>query len=219
MSQTQSNTSLRDAMYAMSLAKPIPDVETVEEFVRRFPEHAEALTDFAIELAMDALAHGTDDDEVEMPVNMEVEDPSVSRVMSNFQNRLFDKAQKRASELPARAETVPVVNPFATLDRNRFRALTSRLEINSAFLSKLRDRAIEPATIPRGYCQHIAEEMDERLEVITSHLYALPEAVHARQFYKADAKPILGVRQSFEDAVQSSGLTEEQRRRLLSFQS
>jgi hypothetical protein len=217
MNQTMSNTPLRDAMYAMSLAKPIPDAELLDEFVRRYPEHAEALTDFAIELAVDALMHGDDDEEAEVPVDMEAINPAVSRVMSQFQNRLFEMAQKRAVEPPARAATASVANPFADLDRGGFRALASRLDINSAFLSKLRDRMIEPTTIPNGYCRHVAQEMDEDFEALTAHLYAPPEVAHARQYYKSEGKPGIGTRQSFEEAVRDSGLTEEQQRRLLSF--
>ena len=54
MTETTTNKSLSDAMYAMSLAKRIPDAELVEDFVRRYPLHAEALTEFAVELAIDA---------------------------------------------------------------------------------------------------------------------------------------------------------------------
>jgi len=39
--------SLRDAMYAMSLAKAVPDAELLDEFARRYPNHANALTEFA----------------------------------------------------------------------------------------------------------------------------------------------------------------------------
>jgi hypothetical protein len=113
--------------------------------------------------------------------------------------------------------TASVTNPFADLDRGRFRALASQLDINTAFLSKLRDRTIEPATIPRAYCSHVADEMDEDFEALAAHLYAPPEVAHARQYYKSEGKPGVGARQSFQEAVRNSGLTEEQQRRLLSF--
>ena len=45
-------------MYAMSLAKAVPDAELLDEFARRYPQHADALTEFAIELAIDALMQG-----------------------------------------------------------------------------------------------------------------------------------------------------------------
>jgi hypothetical protein len=112
-----------------------------------------------------------------------------------------------------------VENPFATLDRQEFRSLASLLDINNAFLSKLRDRTIEPISIPKTYCRHLAQEMDEDAEAMVAHLYAPQESVAAsRQLYKAEGKPAATARQSFEEAVKTSGLSEEQQRRLLSFQ-
>lgn len=216
MNQTLTNTPLRDAIYALALAKPVPDAELLDEFARRYPQYADALTDFAIELAIDALQHG--DDDLDIPADPDAISAVVSRVMSRFQNRLFEISQKRAAaEPPARAVTASIQNPFSSRDRAGFRALASQLDINAAFLSKLRDRNIDPATIPRGYCRHIAEEMDEDIETMAAHLYAPPEASPARQYYKAAGKPNVHVRQSFEEAVRGSGLTEEQQRRLLSF--
>ena len=55
MMMTATQTSLRDAMYAMSLAKAVPDAELLDEFARLYPQYADALTEFAIELAIDSL--------------------------------------------------------------------------------------------------------------------------------------------------------------------
>jgi hypothetical protein len=217
MNQIMTNTPLRDAMYAMSLAKSVPDAELLDEFVRRYPEHAEALTDFAIELAIDALTHGDDDEETEVPTDLEAISSAVSRVMSQFQNRLFEVSQERTAAPSARVATTSIANPFASLDRERFRALASSIDANAVMLSKLRDRLIDPATIPRGFCDHLADEMDEPVDALIAHLYAPPEVSSARQLYKAVGKPTLTARQSFEEAVAGSGLSDEQQRRLLSF--
>lgn len=215
MTPTMTDTPLRDAMYAMSLAKAVPDAELLDEFVRRYPEHADALTEFAIELALDGLQHG--DDDLDVPADPDAVSPVVSRVMSQFQNRLFEISQKQAPSPAARATTASVANPFAALDRDGFRALASRLDINTALLSKLRDRHIEPATIPSGFCRHVAEEMQEGFDLLSIHLYAPPEAAPVHQYYKAEGKPKVHAQQSFAEAVRGSGLSEEQQRRLLSF--
>jgi len=216
MINAATQTSLRDAMYAMSLAKAVPDAELLDEFARRYPQHADALTEFAIELAIDSLMHRSDEEDV--PADADAISDVVSRVMSQFENQLFERRQARAATPPARAATASVENPFAALDRQGFRALASRLDINSAFLSKLRDRTIEPISIPKTYCRHLAEEMDEETEAMAAHLYAPQESVAAgRQLYKAEGKPAATARQSFEEAVKTSGLSEEQQRRLLSF--
>ena len=209
-------TSLRDAMYAMSLAKAVPDAELLDEFARRYPQYADALTEFAIELAIDSLMHRSDEEDV--PADADAISAVVSRVMSQFENQLYERRQARAATPPARAATTSLENPFATLDRQGFRALASQLDVNNAFLSKLRDRSIEPISIPKGYCRHLADEMDEEIEAMAAHLYAPQESVAAgRQLYKAEGKPTTTARQSFEEAVKTSGLSEEQQRRLLSF--
>jgi hypothetical protein len=217
MIMTATQTSLRDAMYAMSLAKAVPDAELLDEFARLYPKYADALTEFAIELAIDSLMHRSDEEDV--PAVADAISDMVSRVMSQFENQLFERRQARAATPPARAATASVENPFAALDRQGFRSLVSQLDVNSAFLSKLRDRTIEPISIPKAYCRHLAQEMDEDAEAMVAHLYAPQESVAAgRQLYKAEGKPAATARQSFEDAVKTSGLSEEQQRRLLSFQ-
>ena len=216
MIMTATQTSLRDAMYAMSLAKAVPDAELLDEFARLYPKYADALTEFAIELAIDSLMHRSDEEDV--PVNADAISDVVSRVMSQFENQLFERRQARAVTPPARAATASVENPLAALDRQGFRALVSQLDVNSVFLSKLRDRTIEPISIPKAYCRHLAQEMDEDAEAMVAHLYAPQESVAAgRQLYKAEGKPAATARQSFEEAVKTSGLSEEQQRRLLSF--
>jgi len=216
MITTATQTSLRDAMYAMSLAKAVPDAELLDEFARLYPKYADALTEFAIELAIDSLMHQSDEEDV--PADADAISDVVSRVMSQFENQLFERRQARAATPPARAATASVENPFAALDRQGFRALVSQLDVNSAFLSKLRDRTIEPISIPKAYCRHLAQEMDEDAEAMVAHLYAPQESVAAgRQLYKAEGKPAATARQSFEEAVKTSGLNEEQQRRLLSF--
>ena len=216
MINAATQTSLRDAMYAMSLAKAVPDAELLDEFARRYPQHADALTEFAIELAIDSLMYRSDEEDV--PADADAISDVVSRVMSQFENQLYERRQALAATPPARAATASVENPFTTLDRQGFRALASRLDINSAFLSKLRDRTIEPISIPKAYCRHLAEEMEEEIEAMAAHLYAPQESVAAgRQLYKAVGKPAATARQSFEEAVKTSGLSEEQQRRLLSF--
>lgn len=208
-------TSLRDAMYAMSLAKAVPDPELLDEFARRYPQHADALTEFAIELAIDSLMHRSDEEDI--PADLDAISPVVSRVMSQFENQLYERRQARAATPPARAATTSVVNPFAALDRAGFRALASRIDVSTAMLSKLRDRQIDPVTIPKGFCKLAADEMDIPEETLTAHLFAVPEVSQARQFYKAEGKPSMTARQPFEQAVQNSGLSDEQQRRLLSF--
>jgi len=55
------------------------------------------------------------------------------------------------------------------------------------------------------------------LEDLSTHLCSATEVSTDRQFFKAEGKPRATGRQTFEEAVRNSGLSEEQQRRLLSF--
>ena len=131
----KTDTSLKHAMYALSLAARVPDAELLDEFVRRYPQHAEALTEFAIELTADAMLDGNE--EPDMPANPDAVSPAVSRAMGQFQNRLSAARQGLAAGWRARDAALPVRNPFASLDREGFRALASRINVNTVLLAKL----------------------------------------------------------------------------------
>jgi hypothetical protein len=216
MTQVMTDKILRDAMYEMSLAKRIPDAALVDAFARQYPEYANALTEFAIDLAVDALQFG--DEEFDIPVDNGTVSPAVARAMSNFQNRLFERRSERTADSQART-SAPAANPFAFLDREEIRALAPRIYANAVFVSKLRDRLIDFDTIPPRYVRHVAEEMPEELETLTTHLSAEAEVrqSQALQFYKAEGKPSAVQRQTFEAAVRSSGLSSEQQSKLLAF--
>ena len=86
--QTPGTAPLRDALYAMSFAQPVPDAALLDAIIRRFPQHAEILTDFAVELAMDALRGDDEAEAQEDAINLDHVSAVVSRAMSRFQNRL-----------------------------------------------------------------------------------------------------------------------------------
>ncbi len=213
MDQTMPRTSLRDLFYAFSLAKEVPDAELLDEYVRLYPNHAAALTDFAIEMIIDAAngrVQGTSEFG-ELKVSA-----TVSRVMSRFQSRLFDtRGTEAISAGHVAMSLVPVANPFATLNREDFRRLGRSLRANPVFMAKLRDREIDPSTMTDGFRRRIADETKAPLDLVVAHFAARSE-IRPGQFYKADEKPTAVFKQSFQDAVKTSGLTEEQQQYLLS---
>ena len=215
MTPSKNPTRLRDVLYAMSLAKPVPDAEVLDDFIRRYPEHANALTDFAIELAMDAV--GSEAESPDTPdETANAVSPAVSRAMSRFQNRLYAVQRDLAHDLEKRSETASIKNPFAALSRSDFRSLAQRLNANSVFVSKLRDRLIDPNTMTDGFRQHVADELEVPIDVIVAHFAAQPQIQAGLQHFKSDQKPEAGAKQSFKEAVQNSGLTHDQQRYLLS---
>jgi len=208
---TKTMTPLRDVLYAFSLAKPLPDAELLDDFVRRYPEYATDLTDFAIELILDTVSSEVENENAPVETAT-VMDPAVSRAMSRFQNRLYAAQQAKVE----RSKAAPVENPFTALNRSGFRSLAQRLNANTVFVAKLRDRQIDPDTMTDGFRQRVAKELKVPLDVIVAH-FAVQAQLQARpQYFKAYKKPEVSGRQTFEEAVRSSGLTLNQQRYLLS---
>jgi hypothetical protein len=201
-------TPLRNVLYEFALAKPVPDAALVDEFVRHYPEYAADLTEYAIELALDAIA--ARNEPVDKP--SAVTAPSVSRAMSRFHNRLH--AVRKETDAEAAKAAPAVENPFAKLTRDAIRALAQGLHANTVFVMKLRDRHISRETMTEGFLRRIADELGVRLETIVAH-FAAPAYVQSGAHFKAETNPEAGEKQTFEAAVRSCGLTPEQQNFLL----
>ena len=216
MSQNRNAATLSDALYELSLAQRVPDAPLLDEFVRRYPEYADDLTDFAIMLAVDSLREGS---ESEVPRTDLAEDelsPTVSRAMSRFYNRLHAVHRSENISGPRGVSANEISpNPFATLDRTAFRVLAKNLNVSNVFVIKLRDRQIVPETIPKRFTDRLAQELKVPPDILTGHLHALVQPQIQGQYYKASNKPQLDAKQTFNDAVKTSGLTDEQQRFLL----
>ena len=202
---------LRDVLYEFSLAKNVPDAELLDQFVTRYPEFAGAITDYAVEVVLESLRTK----EAAATENPQAVSAAVSRAMSKFQNALFAKAAKpEAPATKATGESGELANLLGSLDRKSFKALAVDLNINNVFLIKLRDRQIDPTTIPNGFRSFVARKLKVPRPAVDSY-FAESSSIHAIQFYKADAKPETKTQQSFADAVRTSGLSDEQQQFLL----
>jgi len=207
----RATTRLDDALYALAQAGSIPSAAALDKLVHRYPDHAERLTEMAIELALDAL--DDESDEEANAVSTGETSPAVAEAMSHFHNRLYSvKTAERAAI--SRAD-VPLLNPFASLDRSQLRSLGQRLNANTVFVLKLRDRLIEADTIPASFRGRLAEELKAPVDIVAAHFSGRAE-VAPHVHYKANQKPEAGKKQPFEEAVRNSGLSVEQQRYLLS---
>ncbi|MGX1199222.1 hypothetical protein [Parvibaculum sp. MBR-TMA-1.3b-4.2] len=214
MSQSPDATprALREAFYVLSTAQDVPDARLLDDIVRQYPQFGQELTDFAIEVAVDALRGDRAVEAAEAAIDPTVVSPAVSRAMSHFQNRLHAHTT-RAPEVKS-ARVTDAVNPFAGLSRSEYRAFAARLNANAVFVGKLRDRQIDPATMTPGFQARVAEELTAPFDVVVAH-FSARQAAPAGQFFKAEGKPATGTQQSFEEAVRNSGLSEVQQKFLL----
>lgn len=211
--------TLQDALYILSIEKEVPDAAALDGVIRAFPEYAEELTDFAIDIALDCLMRRCHESETSaQPVQLGVVSPAVSRAMSRFQNRLHTvqtlPVSNQAKQASATSCVGSEVNPFLRLSRDEFRSLAQRMGVNAIFVTKLRDRQIEARTIPPRFRSKLADEMQVPLELVIAHLAASPVAPR-RQFYKSDGKPRNLPQQTFVEAVRTSGLSKDQQEGLL----
>jgi hypothetical protein len=212
---TRETSSENDVLYQFALSYEHPDARTLDEFVRRHPEHADALTTLAIELALEQL-------EPEEPVTAEpaplaAESAAmVERAMSRFQNRLFE-VRSLAKEGPALTSSARSSAPrdvFASRTPEQLQIVVVKLGASPLFVMRLRDRGIDADTIPTEFVRELYEALDEPEDSVRAHLEA-PAKVHSQTLFKSNVTPAAGRKISFEEAVRSSGLTPEQQARLL----
>ena len=201
-------TPLRNVLYELALAKPIPDAALVDAFVRHYPEYASELTEYAVALALDAIA--AQNEPVDQP--SAVTTPSVSRAMGRFQNHL--RAVRKEADAEVAKAAPAVENPFVELTRPAMRALARRLHANTVFVMKLRDRHIGLETMTESFLRRLADELGARLETVVAH-FAAPAYIPSRAHFKAGTQPEAGGKQTFEEAVRSCGLTPAQQQALL----
>ena len=219
--QSTRTPSLREALYALSMAKRIPNAEVLDEIVRQYPHFAEELTEFAVELVVDSLRK-PEIDEAESEIDPQFVNADVSRSISIFHNRVYllrREAENRREERRDRFGSAR--NPFASLTRSDFRKVAKLMGATAALVTKLRDGQIRPDTMTDGFRSHVADVLgkvsDVPPEVVHGHLATGGGGAGAiRQFYKARSTPRTQKPQSLEEAVRSSGLSQEQQLRLLS---
>ncbi len=218
MTQGTIDAEFAKICHEMILANEIPNPDMLDTYVKQYPQYSVELTDFAVALALDVLA----------PLYEEVDDaperatPAVSRTMSHFQNALFDAQQKgdvrRLETKQVLAHMQNAANPIAALSKAGFKGFACRLDVNSVLAAKLRDRQIASDTMPAAFITMVAQCIPEDIDIVAAHLMAAPDqTLRARQFHKADGKPGNSEQESFEDAVKNSGLTEDQKRKLLAY--
>ena len=218
MTVTRSFAPLRDVLYALSIAQTTPNAELVDEYVRRYPEYAEALVNWASELAVDALRDKEACAEENLAPDGKALSPAVLRAVSQFQNALFKSKHRTGGPevISSCLRSTTMTNPFASLDREHYRALARAINANTVFVAKLRDRQIDPRTMTEGFHRRVAEELSVPPNVVVAYLSSDRASQWPRQFYKSDQKPKVCAQETFEAAVNSSGLTSEQRTYLLS---
>lgn len=204
-------TELRDAYYELSMAEGLPDPGMLDALISRYPQYARELTSFAVDLTVDRLTQ----DDVTSSDAAPVMGSAASTAVSAYHNAMYS-LRKGATVADTTAAASVIENPFVKLDRDGIRATANAVGVNTPFVIKLRDRVIDAGTIPQRFLQQLAEALGVEFERLWSHLSCERIVAMEGQSFKADDKPLLGQKQSFEEAVRSSGLSQDQQTHLLS---
>lgn len=195
---------VEEACEAFLLSVDTPDASSLERIIERFPDCAAELTDFAVEWASQDLQpaafDGGDEHWDEHSWDAESWDATPSPV-----EKAMDGLRRRLAA-PA--------DPFAQLATAELRRLASRVGLDTTLLAKIRHRRLLPETVPAKLVAAIAEALGLRAEAVTAHLEA-PPLLPAAVSFKSQDQPAAETRQSFAEAIDSSSLDAEARRRWL----
>lgn len=162
--------------------------ETLERYIREYPQHATALIDCSIDLLH--------------------EPPAADVSATDVPDSAVDKAWQRF-ERAVQQPDVEVANPFAKLNTSSFKSLARSLDVSNLFLMRVRDRAIRAATIPARFIERLASELGATVQAVGAYLQGPPGMVSGQAF-RSSVKPSVGEQITFDQAVATSQLTPEQ---------
>ncbi len=188
-----------DVLYAFSIEES-QDPVTLSNYLQTYPQFRSELIDLSMELSTMPLQEA-------MPVEGEV---------SESVTKAWDKFQSMLSPSDPISLTTSVENPLVRLDKKNFRKLANKLNVSRLFLTRLRDRTIEYSSIPMRFIEIIADAIDVGVDTLSAGLDG-PATVSSAQSFKSDVKPEASDQIRFEEAIDNSNLSEQQKTALREF--
>ena len=188
MKPTSRQPSREDVLDAFAVEEDVGR-ETLERYLRAYPQYAPEIVDLARELSR---------------VIIEDDQPLSAKDLA-----LVDAAWTRHLEAVPKA----VVDPLSGLSVAESRAIARNLEIPRQVVTAFRERKVIAASVPRRFLVRLAAAANTTVESIES-AWALPPPSSARS-YKADEKPTEAGAVTFEQLLIDAGVSEEKRALLL----
>lgn len=181
--------SFDDVMFAFSV-EPHQDATTLARYLKAYPQFAADLVDLAHELNL-SVSLG--------PSDAPLEDDA------NAQAAWLQYAAVRPTVVASEAAQ----GLFDTIKGKTFVSLADALGVPRSVLVALRDRLVEPSSIPHAFIRRFASAMNSTVEVVQQYL-SLPPMASAAVNFKADQKPAVQNRITFKTLLEQTNLTEEQ---------
>jgi len=181
----------RDAILYSFAVEPHHDRQTLERYIRQYPELADDLIDLSSELRVTE-SRGVSNTHV-------TSDPGCEDAWKEF---------LASGPKPARAGKA--ANPFASFRGQAWAALAAASKMPRTILAPLRDRLVEPSSIPDHLIQRLARATDSTYETVRRYLAEPPAIIGTAQF-RPDNDPPRLTRVMFEKLLEDSELTDQQR--------
>ena len=162
----------------------------LERYIKQYPQYTTALVDCSIEFFLDS-EHSESDNKLSS-------DTAVDRAWKQFE-----------ATMPCDTREKSFVNPFVQLSSTAFREVAKKLNVNSLFLGRVRDRTIEPSTYPIKFVQKIACELGTSVDSMLEYL-ARPPTIVSSQSFRSSVKPTVSEQISFDRAAEISQLSRAQ---------
>lgn len=174
-----------------------PDDTVLATYIRRYPQFALALADFAHELR---LATSTDE--------------QTSAPDSAWQAESWRRFES-ALEAMSSGSSPAVTDPFAGVAPARLAEIRHDLNIPTAVFNGFRDRLVLPASVPRRFLAQLAEALNTGLDQLQTFL-GLPPRVSPAASYRADTAPgVNNEKITFEVLLDQAMVAPERRRALM----
>ena len=185
-------------LYSFSV-EPIHDRVTLERYIEKHPDLAEDLIDLAFELrCAEAESHDT---------NQAQPTPNLGAAQQAWKQLIGSDSAKATA--PARSGTL-----MSRLRGRAFVALADRLKFPRPILIAFRDRQVEPDSIPERIIARFAEATESTVQAVRDYLSSPPLIIQTAQF-KTDNIPARQGRVTFEELVENTPMTDEERKVLL----
>ncbi len=172
--------------------EPRQDGDVLMEYLRRYPEHASAIVEYARQLT---LAEEADAEDVE---------PDDAWLEASWQR--FSGAAQTATS---------ITDPFEALTPKKWSEVRKATGLPSSVATAFRDRAVDMRTVP----DWVVDRFATLLNVANDNFRAfedLPRRKAGGLQYKADAAPTVSTEKvSFEALLEQALLSPEERARLM----
>jgi hypothetical protein len=184
----------RDAILYAFAIEPHQDRETLERYLRQYPELAEDLIDIISERRLRETASLTASDVVDDPK--------------------CETAWEQLAASSHRTEASQGVDPFARFRGKAFASLAASLELPRSILAAIRDGLVIGSSVPKSFVDRMARAMEVRSSDLMDYLANTQRPLQGRTF-KSDTKPTQQKKTTFAELVRNTTVTSEQRDRLL----